>query len=157
MLWLLSGIIIFSCSAPPGKTNINEIKKESIKTKPSTNATDTIIINFPAAIFFTPDSFQLEAIRSITDSIVFESMKHDCFFQMRNSRNLLTSQYPKIKIREAANARYLLFEMIDGQKKIIDLNQNNDPCGVYLFHPAKQPKLTDMTNIDTELGFYFPK
>ena len=102
-----------------------------------------------------PDSLQLEKIKIATDSTIFKSMQHDCFYQMRNSRNLLTTQFPKIKITEVVNVSHLLFKMTNGQIKIIDLNANNDPCGIYLFQPDKEPRLTDMTNIDSDLGFYF--
>jgi hypothetical protein len=38
---------------------------------------------------------------------------------------------------------------------VIDLNTQNDPCGIFIFDGHKKAKLADMTNIDSELGFYF--
>ena len=147
-------VSVFSCSNP---SNQKQVAKETIRTKPPSSFPDTITVSVPSAIFFKPDSLQLEKIKKATDSKIFESMQHDCFYQMRNAGNLLTDQYPKIKIIEVVNASHLLFKMANGQIKIVDLNANNDPCGIYLFRPDKEPRLTDMTNIDTELGFYFSK
>ena len=146
-----------SCSNPSSQQQAVKESKDANRTKPPSSFSDTITVSVPSAIFFKPDSMQLEKIKAITDSLIFESMQHDCFYQMRNATNMLTTQYPKIKILDVVNAGHLLFKMAKDQIKIIDLNSNNDPCGIYLFRPDKEPRLTDMTNIDSELGFYFSK
>ena len=51
--------------------------------------------------------------------------------------------------------RYILFEPADGRNECIDLDSLNDPCGILIFDRNKEARLVDMTNIDTELGFYF--
>ncbi len=89
--------------------------------------------------------------------MVFEGLMHDCFFQMRNAHVVLKKYYPKIKIIETTKARYLLFVKHDGTDTCIDLNKNNDICGMYIFNTTKKPQLVDMTNVDTELEFYFKK
>jgi len=45
----------------------------------------------------------------------------------------------------------------NGKVEVIDLNTKNDPCGLFVFNGQKPPLLVDMTNIDTDLGFYFSK
>ena len=52
---------------------------------------------------------------------------------MRNSRMVLEKYYPHIEIREVKNARYLLFKKTDGGIELIDLNDNNDPYGIFIF------------------------
>ena len=89
--------------------------------------------------------------------MVYEGLMHDCFFQMRYSHIVLKKYYPKIKIIETTKARYLLFVKHDGKDTCIDLNSNNDICGMYIFNTTKNPQLVDMTNVDTELEFYFKK
>jgi hypothetical protein len=37
------------------------------------------------------------------------------------------------------------------------LNDKNDPFGIFLFDGVQSPRLVDMTNIESELGFYFSK
>ena len=80
---------------------------------------------------------------------------HDYFYQMRNARLVLKKYYPNIKIKEVKNVRYLLFERADGKKEYVDLNTKDEPCGLFIFDGKKEPKIVDMMNIDTELGFYF--
>ena len=127
----------------------------SPKLKPGSTYQDTLRIKNINAVFFSPDPVQLGKIRSVTDSIVFVSNQHDCFFQMRNSSIVIKKYYRQVKIVEAKNVRYLLFEMKNGTKEIIDLDSNYDPCGVYLFNGIKKPVLADMPNIETALDKYF--
>ncbi|HEY6503816.1 MAG TPA: hypothetical protein VIZ28_07580 [Chitinophagaceae bacterium] len=155
--FLLSMIFIFSCAdtpRPAGQQEGKEDRKPS-KTKPASSYPDTIIINSPSAVFYTPDSLQLEKIKAITEPAIFESTMHECFYQMRNSRIVLKQYYAGIRIIEVKNARYLLFTRQNGKKEYIDLDAQNDPCGIILFDTRKAPRPADMTNIETELGFYF--
>ncbi len=151
-------ILNLSCSDSHRQTgwirNENENNKR-LKNKPAGSYSDTLEINSPSAVFFTPDSMQLEKIKAITDAMIFESTMHDCFYQMRNSRNSLQKNWPEIKIVEIKNVRYILFKPAVGRHECIDLNIQNDPCGILIFDGNKKARLVDMTNIDSELGFYF--
>ena len=109
----------------------------------------------PSAVFYNPDSLQWEKIKAITDTMIFESTVHDCFYQMRNARNSLQKNWPEIKMVEVSNARWIRFRLLNGTSEYIDLDTLNDPCGILLFDGHKKPRLVDMMNIDTELGFYF--
>ena len=151
-------IVLVSCSNSVRHNKagtVNDEDKNTMLRKPPATFTDTIIIDFPAAVFYNPDSLQLEKIKAITDIMIFESMVHDCYYQMRNCRIVLKQNYPHIKIVEVKNARYLLFEKSGGEKEYIDLDTQNDPCGIFLFDGNKKARLADMMNIETELGFYF--
>ena len=125
------------------------------KTKPGSSYSDTIKITSSAAVFYSPDSMQLEKIKAITDTMTFEGTMHDCFYQVRNSRNILNKSYKQVQILEVKNARYIAFEKINGEKEYVDLNSQNDPCGLFIFNGNKSHRLVDMTNIETELNFYF--
>jgi hypothetical protein len=160
LFFLLPAVLYVSCSNSPryntpdaGRNNYND----TIRRKPPSSFSDTITFGFPAAVFYNPDSLQLKKIEAITDAMIFKSTMHDCFYQMRNSRIVLKQYYPAIKITEVKNARYLLFEKANGQKECIDLNTQNDPCGIFIFDGFKKAQLVDMMNIDSELGFYFSK
>ena len=128
-----------------------------VQTKPPSSYPDTIIIDKIAAVFYHPDSLQLKAIKKITDKNIFESVIHESFYQMRNSRIVLHKDWPAVKIIEIKNARYLLFKKLNSENVLIDLNTKNDAYGLFLFDRKKDPHLTDMTNIDTELYRYFSK
>ena len=129
--------------------------KRQVLTKPPSNFQDTMQIDFPAAVFYLPDSLQLEKIKELTDSAIFEAAMHEYFFQMKNARMSIKRDWPRLKIVEAKNVRFLQFQ--DKDPTYIDLNARNDSHGLILFHPAKKPHYADMMNIDTELGFYFKK
>ncbi|MBI1342966.1 MAG: hypothetical protein GC171_08540 [Terrimonas sp.] len=127
------------------------------KVKPPASFQDTLTIDKRSAIFYIPDSLQLERIKVITEPGVFESAQHEYYFQMRNARIVLHSNWPEVKIIEARQLRFLRFKRVNGRDTLIDLNTKNDPYGLFLFTPGKAPRLTDMTNIETELYFYFKK
>lgn len=152
--------IFFACNPAPGHKNGEPQKtipgKQFLK-KPPSSFEDTLAITFPSAVFYNPDSLQLEKIKSINNKMIFESLTHDCFFQMRNARMVLKKYWPHIHIIETSKARYLLFIKADGSKTVIDLNAKNDICGIFIFDRLKDPELIDMMNVDTELGFYFKK
>ncbi|CAN5831488.1 hypothetical protein BH11BAC4_BH11BAC4_22880 [soil metagenome] len=131
------------------KNNIQEL------SKPVSSYNDTLIINTESAVFYNPDSMQLEKIRTVNKKNIAESMEHDCFYQMRNARMVLKKYWPQVNIIETANARFLLFIKADKTKHCIDLNGKNDMCGIILFNRQKDPELVDMMNIDTALEFYF--
>lgn len=128
-----------------------------IQIKPPSSYNDTLTIDFPSAVFYNPDSLQLEKMRAVTDSGIIESQLHECYYLMRNSRLSLQSNWPETRIIETKNTRYLLFKNIDGELELIDLDTWNDPCGIFLFDGRKKARLADMANIDSELAFYFEK
>ncbi len=160
-LFLLLPVVLYiSCSSSPRNPATDAGKnddKNTLKRKPPASFSGTITIDFPAAVLYTPDSLQFEKLKAITDTLIFESIMHEYFYQMKNSRIVLKKYYPRIKIMEVKNARYLLFKKADGQKEYIDLNTKNDPCGMFIFDGRKDPILVDMTNMESELGFYFSK
>ncbi|MFI5152845.1 MAG: hypothetical protein ACHQET_05890 [Chitinophagales bacterium] len=157
-------VIIFfvcSCSQSPEKnnrqTNKNEVSKPPIIKKPPSSFGDTAIIDRESAVFYNPDTLQMEKIKSVNEERVYATITHDCYYQMQNARNVIRQYWPRIRIVEVIKARYLLFIRQDKSKMCIDLNAKNDICGLFLFDPRKDPELVDMPNIDSFLGFYFRK
>lgn len=130
---------------------------DSIRKKPASSFSDTLVISYPSAVFFNPDSLQLQKMKEISSKNEFESNMHDCFFQMRNARMVIKQYWPKIHIIETSTHKFLQFVKMNKTSTIIDLNTKGDMCGIFLFDGKKEPELTDMMNIDTFLGFYFEK
>lgn len=161
---LLSGIMLLSYCHGRGWGH-EEKKGPSLKTdtlpalykKPPASFNDTIIIKGLTAVFFNPDSAQLQKIKAIRGKMNFESDTHDCFFQMRNARMVLKQYWPRLKVIETSKARFLLFIFNEKSKQCIDLNAKNDMCGIFLFNGKKEPLLIDMMNIDTVLDDYFKR
>lgn len=148
-----------SCSGSPQQPtrDLDKAGKNSEHHKPKSSFTDTVKIFSPAAVFYSPDSLQLEKIKVITEPSVFESTVHDCFYQARNSRIVLEKYYPGIPVIEVKNARYLQWVYADGKQDYFDLDEQGDPCGIIIFDGHQSPRVVDMMNIETELGFYFSK
>jgi hypothetical protein len=125
--------------------------------KPPASFNDTLAIENRAAVFYLPDSLQLDKIKTISKKENYETEVHNCFFLMQNARNVLKKYWPKIHIIETSQNRFLLFLKANKTKTCIDLNNEGDMCGIFLFDGKKEPELVDMMNIDTALGFYFDK
>jgi hypothetical protein len=125
--------------------------------KPISNYQDTLEINARSAVFYHPDSIQLLQIKAGMDSIVFDGTMHEFFYQIRNAKSSMQKTWPEIKIIDAKNCRFLAFQKIEGQIEIIDLDENNDAYGLFIFNRTDSPQLVDMTNIETALSTYFSK
>jgi hypothetical protein len=123
--------------------------------KPSSSFSDTLVINRISAVFYDPDSLQLNKIQAITKKELYETNVHNCLYLMRNARMVLKKYWPHIHIIESSEYRYLLFIKADNSQTCIDLDTKEDMCGILLFDRKKEPELIDMMNIDTALGFYF--
>jgi hypothetical protein len=152
---MLAGL---SCGGPKGDGPLQpgEVVKGQDKQKPASSYQDTLEISAPAAIFYEPDSLQLERMRELAEKTVSESIEHECHYLARNARFVLKRDFPWITIVEARHVRFLLFRKRNAQVEWIDLDKKNDPCGLFLFDGVQSPRLTDMSNIESELGFYFP-
>jgi hypothetical protein len=125
--------------------------------KPGSTFPDTVSIRGKSAVFFMPDSLQMEKIRSVNDKMAFESMQHDCYFQMKYAREMIQRYSKDIFIRDVSKARWILFVKEHEGQKLIDLDAIHDMCGVILFDGMKDPIRIPMTTIETGLGIYFKK
>lgn len=160
LFWFLSASLMLSCadSTQQNNTADNSIENKSLpKEKPASTYHDTLKIYSPAAVFYYPDSLQLEKIRSLSDARVYEGAMHEYFFLMRNAHLVIQKNKPQLKIIEAKNVRYLLFIHANNSKDCIDLDKKSDPYGLFFFDEKKSPEFEDMNNIDTGIGFYFSK
>lgn len=157
----MMSIVLLACSSSqtPEQNNSQVKKDQALKPlvikKPPSSFGDTVVIDRESAVFYYPDSLQMEKIKSVNENRVYATITHDCYYQMQNARNVIRLHWPRIRIVEVNKARYLLFVKKDKRKVCIDLNAKNDICGLFLFDPKKDPELVDMPNIDTFLGFYF--
>jgi hypothetical protein len=163
---VIRGIIMmflftYSCSEGakkhmPSAEIISDTKSLIIK-KPGTDFNDTITIKANSAVFYSPDSMQMEKIKFVNEKTIFDMLTHNCHYQMENAHMVIKRYWPQIKIIETSTFRYLLFQKTNKSKVCVDLNSKNDICGLFLFDGKKDPVLVDMPNIDTQLELYFHK
>ena len=148
-------VTLLSCSGNREKKIQSQqpvIKVEKIK--PPSSFSDTMVVSGATAVFYYPDSLQDLRIKAVTDSGVYTSTLHEMFYQIRYSKIILKKYFPHIKIVETRNARYVLFKKAALTAECIDLNTKNDARGMFIFDGKQLPRLVDMTNVETELGFY---
>lgn len=152
-------LVLFSCadnnsSAYPDKKNIHSDTISGVLPKPPAHFKDTLIITEMAAVFFHPDSQQLLQIKAQTIPGVYDGTMHEFFYQMRNARMVIKKEWPRLKIVEAKNYRYLLFVKTGNVHELVDLDLKKDAFGLFVFNRVKPPLLIDMTNVETEISFY---
>jgi hypothetical protein len=156
-VFFLSSILV-SCADRNLKKKADTLSKiVTKKNKAPSSYSDTIKIKSVAAVFFYPDSMQLNKMKASTDSMIVKSTDHECYYLMKNARTSLKDNWPKVRVFDASKARYLLFIKQDKSQICIDLNTKNDMCGLFLFDLVKDPLQADMANISTALHFYFLK
>lgn len=129
--------------------------KESV-LKPSSSFSDTLVVNTRCAVFYEPDSLQLEKIKAAISDQLFKGSMHEYFYQIRNAHSFLKQHWPQVKIIEARKVRYIQFLRSDKKPVVIDIDQY-DPYGMFVFDKRKAPQLIDMTNIETQVPDYFSK
>jgi len=164
---IISGIftimLLASSCSENAKKDGNQPEEKSARTKPpiikkpASSFNDTIIVTTKSAVFYKPDSLQMEKIKAVNEKAIFDMLTHDCHYQIQNARIEIKKYWHGLQVVDATKARYILFVKADETKVCIDLNDKNDICGLFLFDTKKNPVLVDMPNIDTELGFYFSK
>jgi hypothetical protein len=157
--WIIPVLLLTVCCRQQVKKAQADVQKTSPKhaiiKKPPSSFNDTLVIKQKSAVFYSPDSLQMKKIEAVNEKNMMDQIRHDCHYQMQYARSSLRSDWPKVKIIEASDKRFLLFIKQDGRKIYIDLNNKNDICGIFLFDGKKDPVLVDMPNVDTILGDYF--
>jgi hypothetical protein len=145
-----------------GCTQRNEALKNDAKgpkgsmvfNKPGASYSQTMIISSATAVFFNPDSIQLERFQALNSEMIFKSTIHECFYQQKNAKKAIHDRWRTIEVKNADTYRYLLFVKKSGDTFLVDLD-SLDLCGLFLFDPDKDPVQADMMNIETALADYF--
>ncbi len=122
--------------------------------KPPSSFQDTLLIDYPSAVFYQPDSVQLIKIKAVAGSMFYESTIHEYFYQMLTARKVIKLNWPALKILEADKYRFLLFIKKDKTSECINLDKKTDTHGLFVFDGKKPPVLVDMTNTETDISFY---
>ena len=151
-------VLFQSCSTPDKKGNhtkksIPNTLDQPQKDGPRGKESDTLIIDKKAAVFFQPDSIQIEKREKEIGEENFYIGADDYLFYMHTANDFLDSL--KFPILEIKDKKYLWFINADKSQTIIKLDTLPELWGIYLFDPSKRPKLVDMTIIDEQYKSYF--
>lgn len=159
LVWL--SLLFAGCSGGGSVSNhsshssTNPSDTVRLVAKPPSSYQDTLFIRGSAAVFFHPDSMQLLSIKAQMDSVIYKSLTHELHYQMRNARIVLHQFYPAVPIIETTKHRFIKFQSESIPSVVFDINTIKDISGIILFNGRSQPHVTDMMNIDTELGECF--
>lgn len=153
---LVFGLLLNACSLPSHKKEAqNKAVKKEVYFKPESGFPDTLKINSACAVFYQPDSLQVQKIKAVTDPGIFASNMHEFFYQQRNARMYLKKYWPGIKTIEVNNKRFLLFLKAGKTTGLIDLDKISDSHGLFVFDGKQAPLRIDMMNIETQVPDYF--
>lgn len=158
---LTAALFLFACQHKPRTTQDDQAGENTkpattvIYKKPASGFSDTLLIRGAAAVFFNSDSVQLEKIKAVMGKMQYESDVHDCFFQAKNARSVISQYWPQVKMAEARNCRFILFVKNNGAGQLLDIDTKNEMCGLLLFNGIRDPVQADMTNIDSFMEQYF--
>lgn len=151
ILFLITLPFHYSCK--PNSVNSNEqpTQASSIENnpilKPGSSNQDTITIQTPVAVFYYPDSLQLENIKKTTSLQNFDGLMHEFEYQIKFCTRLLKTDWPQLPIHEVRNYRYIQFTQTSGESIVLDLNEQGDPIGLFIANGKKTPVWIDMPNI----------
>lgn len=116
-------------------------------------SSDTLIIDKKAAVFYQPDSMQIEKRKKEIGEENFMIGADDYLFSLHTAYEFVDSI--RLPVLEANNRRFLKFIRSDKSQTLIKLDTVPDLWGVYLFDPSKNPRLIDGIRIEEEYKSYF--
>jgi hypothetical protein len=151
-------LVVLGCTYE-NQQNIVGVKagRSKFVQKPGSTYQDSIVVNTAAAVFFHPDSIQLEKLKTLLDDQVYKGSMHEFYYMVRNAHMFLQKNRPNLEIVEANQVRYVVFYQKEGSREVVDLDKEQDPVGMLIFDGQQKPLLIDMTNIDTQVPEYFNK
>jgi len=123
--------------------------------KPASSYQDTLSVSIPSAVFYYPDSVQLLKYKALIDSNAYKSIDHEFYYQLHYAHIAIQKQWPSVRILECKQHRYIRFNKSDGSNEYVDLDTKGDIYGLFVFDGKKHAEQIDLTNVETQVGFYF--
>jgi len=149
---------IFSCSNT-GDGKHNNIAKDSTPPKPvaaniaNISVKDTLIVSATSAVFYYPDSAQIERRKKEIGEDTFYIGADDYAFYLDQCYNYFKGV--ELKTTEAKEVKYIKFVKADNTSTWVKLDTLPDLWGVFLFKPQKEPRLADMIAIEDDYKDYY--
>jgi hypothetical protein len=164
---LLLSLAIFSCTVNDQKqysksdagisssdtTLKGDTVQRELATRFSNSETDTLTIDKKAAVFYQPDSLQIDKRMKQTGEADFRAGADDYMYYIHISVDYLEKQ--GLPVMDSKNKKYLRFVMADNKEKLVRLDTLQDLWGLYLFDPKKNPYNADIIQIEEEYKIYY--
>lgn len=126
---------------------------QNSNTSPAGNNSDTLTINSRSAVFFQPDSLQIENRKKEAGEANFRAGAGDYIYYINTSVDYLGKQ--ALPVLDAKDMKYLRFVSANGVVKLVKLDTLPDLWGIYLFDPRNSPYYADIIEIEEEFKAYF--
>jgi hypothetical protein len=150
--FLMSAIFFISCSNDKEHKSPNTESREppSIFHKP--NDKDTILIDQESAVFYSPDTIQIEQRKAEVGEENFYIGADDYLWYLHESQQYLEKvNFPTIFVE---GKKILKFKS-PNKTTLIRLDSLRELWGVYLFKPGKAPYFADIVSMEQEFEKYF--
>ena len=165
-LLLVLSLTVFSCTtsdkkqerkpgtlvSPTSTKPKGRIIKNGITTETSLLEGDTLTIAKTAAVFYQPDSLQIQKRMKQVGETDFRIGMDDYIYSVNTSVEFLQKQ--GLPVFDAKSKKYLKFVSPGKEAQIVRPDTLQELWGMYLFDPKKKPLAVDMTVIEDEYKNY---
>jgi hypothetical protein len=138
--------------SPAGTKPKGYIMKDDITTGTPAFEGDTLTIAKTAAVFYQPDSLQIQKRMKRVGETDFRIGMDDYIYSVNTSVEFLQKQ--GLPVFDAKSKKYLKFVSPGKEAQIVRLDTLQELWGMYLFDPKKKPLAVDMTVIEDEYKNY---
>lgn len=153
---LLISVVMLACTNQPrNKKPEQTITDTTTAPSPIIMAgADTLVVTRKAAVFYEPDSMQIEKRKQAVGEDDFYTGVEDYAYYLNAAHDFLADT--KLPIMEAKSKKVMEFIGNKQTKQFIKMDTLSDLWGIYFFDPAKgNAKQVDMTMIEEEYKAYF--
>lgn len=131
----------------------DKLSKAEVPSPPvSPGETDTLVVDAKAAVFYQPDSLQIEARKKEAGEEDFRAGMDDYLYYMNQSWQYLEGQ--RLPVLDAKGTKFIKFVTANGIQ-LVRLDTLSELWGVYLFDPSKGAYKADMTAVEAEYKNYY--
>jgi len=151
----LSIILLAACGGKADKketTGTDTADKQPVTTAVSNNA-DTLVIDKNAAVYYIPDSNQMEKWKAKVGEQDFATIADDWSAYMNSSKEYL--QTTVLPVQDASGKKVLKFVKADKSVTLVGLDTLTNFWGYYLFSTSKEPEFVDIITMEDSYKKYF--
>ena len=118
-----------------------------------TNSTDTMVVDKNAAVYFIPDSNQMEKWKMKVGEKDFATVADDWSSYMNSSSEYLKTT--NLPVQDASGKKVLKFIKADKSVTLVGLDTLSNYWGYFLFSTSKEPEFADILMMEEAYKKYF--
>jgi sugar/nucleoside kinase (ribokinase family) len=145
--------LLASCGSGSSTVTTTQTDSTANKQVPATPHRDTVTITERSALFFSPDSLQIEKAKHEGPEEDFYTAADDYVYYTSEAGMYFDSV--KLKSIHIQGEKVLRFVQANGTTTAFDLDTIQDLWGIYLFDPSKPPRFADILDAKEEYENYF--